>query len=137
MPDTFPEEHVRMIEEKFPKVGKTLRLVTEQVVKPVSEVIMPIGCLYIDGDGYELTWIWKKDQYVLSLDILEDSWEWFYRDRKTNVYDGEEGLDLKDIVDKTRWLLATKVLANPGDISDEEIEWAKKWAKKHSLYEKG
>lgn len=63
--------------------------------KKVREVNqrLPAVILMQDG-GIQLAWINRSHKYI-SIDIYENSWEWFFRDRLTDKYgggSGEEGL---------------------------------------------
>lgn len=82
--EEYPEEQVRRVQDAW-----------EQLVKQLEEISPPRAQANEDG-GFSMAW--DRDEHHLEIEILPSGIvEWFYRNRKTDEYEGDEGIDIDDL----------------------------------------
>jgi hypothetical protein len=82
--EEYPAEQVRRVQDAW-----------EHLVKQLGEISPPRAQANEDG-GFSMAW--DRDEHHLEIEILPSGIvEWFYRNRETDEYEGDEGIDIDDL----------------------------------------
>ena len=101
------QSHLGPVRSRSEKIAETLVALTTEVIEPLRAI--PDGNLA--DEYYEATWEWGSLHF--DIEVYEDCYEWFFRNRETGKIAGEEDLPVVRISDVAELLREYGMIGDP------------------------